>query len=157
MHRVIRCLPPDSIRKRISDALMRPSGIAALIDATDRRVRSPISAIKVGRPDLADRYALATLLRRVHFVKMSGRKNLFTTENQPAPYKRRPGNRSTVTTRRWLLADVDMRRPQGRRFVDLCKGYANEIGTDLTEAERTLVRQCAPGACRSYGGPKLIE
>jgi hypothetical protein len=75
---------------------------------------------------------------------MNGRSNRFSTTNQPSPSRRsHKGNRSAFTAKRWVLADVDMRRPSGRRFVDLCKGFAKEIGVDLTEAERALIRQAA--------------
>jgi hypothetical protein len=69
---------------------------------------------------------------------------LFSREYQPDPGRRsHGGNRSAVTGRRWVLAGVDMRKPSGRRFRDLCVGFAKEIGGEVSEAERALIRQAA--------------
>jgi hypothetical protein len=60
--------------------------------------------------------------------------------------RRAPGyvtNRSRLTNRKWILAGVDMRTPRGRRFRDLCVGFALEAGGDPTETERALIRQAA--------------
>jgi len=68
----------------------------------------------------------------------------FTKDIQPR--KRAPGhvtNKAKVTNRPWTIPGVDMRTPAGRRFRDLCRSFATELGGELSELERGLVRQCA--------------
>jgi hypothetical protein len=52
-------------------------------------------------------------------------------------------NRSAVTNGSKLLVGVDGRSPSARRFRDLIQLYEAEIGGNLTEVERGLVRQAA--------------
>ena len=52
-------------------------------------------------------------------------------------------NRSAVTNGSRLLEGIDGRSPLARRFRDLIKAYEAEIGGELTEVERGLVKQAA--------------
>jgi hypothetical protein len=52
-------------------------------------------------------------------------------------------NRSAVTNGSKLLVGIDGRSPTARRFRDLMQAYEAEIGGDLTEVERGLVKQAA--------------
>lgn len=52
-------------------------------------------------------------------------------------------NRSAVTNGSKLLVGIDGRSPAARRFRDLIQLYESEIGADLTEVERGLVKQAA--------------
>src|ERR1035437_6296617 len=52
-------------------------------------------------------------------------------------------NRSAVTNGSNLLVGIDGRSPAARRFRDLVTAYTAEIGGDLTEVERGLVKQAA--------------
>jgi hypothetical protein len=53
----------------------------------------------------------------------------------------RPTNRSRITNRTRLLKNVDGRSSRARRFRDLVNAYSVELGGELSEAERSLVRQ----------------
>ena len=54
-------------------------------------------------------------------------------------------NRSKITNGSRLLAGVDGRSPDARRFRDLMNGYAAELGgiENLSLFDRTSVRNCA--------------
>jgi len=52
-------------------------------------------------------------------------------------------NRSAVTNGSKLLVGIDGRSPAARRFRDLVDAYTSEIGGELTEVERGLVKQAA--------------
>jgi hypothetical protein len=52
-------------------------------------------------------------------------------------------NRSAVTNGSKLLVGIDGRSPSARRFRDLIQLYEAEIGGELTEVERGLVKQAA--------------
>jgi hypothetical protein len=51
--------------------------------------------------------------------------------------------RSKVSNGTRLLQDVDGRSSSARRFRDLVRAYEAEVGGNLTEVERGLVRQAA--------------
>jgi hypothetical protein len=53
----------------------------------------------------------------------------------------RPTSPSRITNRTRLLENVDGRSSSARRFRDLVRAYEAELGGDLSEAERSLVRQ----------------
>jgi hypothetical protein len=53
----------------------------------------------------------------------------------------RPTNRSAISNRSRLLPGIDGRSATARRFRDIC--YETEIGGNVTEVERDLVRQAA--------------
>jgi hypothetical protein len=83
---------------------------------------------------------------------MSNRRYNFTSTNQPKNRASAPGSvtsKSKVTNGKWVLAGVDMRTPAGRRFRDLCNGFEKEAGGNLTETERSLVRQAAAVTLRA--------
>lgn len=72
--------------------------------------------------------------------------------SQPAPRRRAPGsvtNRSRVSNGEWILEGVDNRSPQCRRFRDLCRSFASQLGGDLSEPDKLQVRQAALLALRS--------
>jgi len=52
-------------------------------------------------------------------------------------------NRSAVTNGSKLLVGIDGRSPTARRFRDLVAAFEAEIGGNLTEVERGLVKQAA--------------
>jgi hypothetical protein len=52
-------------------------------------------------------------------------------------------NRSAVTNGSRLLEGIDGRSPTARRFRDLVAAFEAEIGGNLTEAERGLIKQAA--------------
>jgi hypothetical protein len=52
-------------------------------------------------------------------------------------------NRSAVTNGSKLLVGIDGRSPTARRFRDLMQAYEAEIGPDLSEVERGLIKQAA--------------
>jgi hypothetical protein len=52
-----------------------------------------------------------------------------------------PTTRSRVSNGTRLLENVDGRSSSARRFRDLTQAYSNELGGELSEAERSLVRQ----------------
>lgn len=58
---------------------------------------------------------------------------------------RSPTLRSRVTNGKQLLANVDGRTADARRYRDLCLSLVDDLGgeTDLTEVQRALVRQAA--------------
>ena len=62
-----------------------------------------------------------------------------------APVMRSPTVRSKITNGKQLLANVDGRTADARRYRDLCMSLADDIGgtSSLTEAQRALVRQAA--------------
>jgi hypothetical protein len=53
----------------------------------------------------------------------------------------RPTSRSRITNRTRLLENVDGRSSSARRFRDLTNAYSAELGGELSEAERSMVRQ----------------
>jgi hypothetical protein len=55
----------------------------------------------------------------------------------------RPTNRSAISNRSRLLPGIDGRSATARRFRDICISYETEIGGNVTEVERDLVRQAA--------------
>jgi hypothetical protein len=57
---------------------------------------------------------------------------------------RPPANRSRVTNGK-MIAGVDGRSAEARRYRDLCQSFADDCGgaAALTEAQRSLVRQAA--------------
>ena len=59
--------------------------------------------------------------------------------------KRSPTVRSRITNGRDLLANVDGRTADARRYRDLAASLADDLGgaSGLTEAQRALVRQAA--------------
>ncbi|HWV41313.1 MAG TPA: hypothetical protein VN004_06765 [Pseudorhodoplanes sp.] len=74
--------------------------------------------------------------------------------SQATPQKRAPGTvtrRSKVTNGKWRLPGVDNRLPMARRFRDLCTEYARQVGGDLTEAEKSQIRQAALLTMRAEG------
>jgi hypothetical protein len=52
-------------------------------------------------------------------------------------------SRSKVSNGTRLLQNVDGRSSSARRFRDLVRAYEAEVGKDLTEVERGLIRQAA--------------
>jgi len=52
-------------------------------------------------------------------------------------------NRSAVTNGAKLLVGIDMRSPTARRYRDLVRANEAEIGKELSEAEKGLVKQAA--------------
>jgi hypothetical protein len=66
------------------------------------------------------------------------------TQTQRKPISRSSTtNRSAITNGSKLLVGIDGRKPAARRFRDLIAGYTAEIGGELTEVERGLVKQAA--------------
>jgi hypothetical protein len=63
----------------------------------------------------------------------------------PASSARKPEARSRVTNGKELLANIDGRSTEARRYRDLCFSFADDCGgaASLTEAQRALVRQAA--------------
>jgi hypothetical protein len=59
--------------------------------------------------------------------------------------ERSPTLRSRITNGKDLLANVDGRTADARRYRDLCMSLADDLGgaSGLTEAQRALVRQAA--------------
>lgn len=66
------------------------------------------------------------------------------SQTQPTA-ERSPTLRSRVTNGKQLLANVDGRTADARRYRDLCLSLADDLGgaAGLTEAQRALVRQAA--------------
>lgn len=58
-------------------------------------------------------------------------------------------NRSAVTNGSKLLEGIDGRSPAARRYRDLVHLYESEIGGELTELERGLIKQAAALSLRS--------
>jgi hypothetical protein len=54
-----------------------------------------------------------------------------------------PTTRSAVTNGSRVHQNVDHRSASARRYRDLVLAYTAEIGTNLTESEVALIRQCA--------------
>src|SRR5258705_6554548 len=52
-------------------------------------------------------------------------------------------SRSKVSNGTRLLQNVDGRSSSARRFRDLVRAYESEVGGNLTEVERGLIRQAA--------------
>jgi hypothetical protein len=52
-------------------------------------------------------------------------------------------NRSAVTNGSKLLVGIDGRSPMARRFRDLVQAYSAEIGGELTQFEKAMVKQAA--------------
>jgi hypothetical protein len=65
--------------------------------------------------------------------------------SRTAAAERSPTLRSRVTNGSQLLANVDGRTADARRYRDLCMSLADDLGgaPSLTEAQRALVRQAA--------------
>jgi hypothetical protein len=61
----------------------------------------------------------------------------------PVSSARKPEARSRITNGRELLANIDGRSTEARRYRDLCFSFADDCGgaRSLTEAQRALVRQ----------------
>ena len=57
--------------------------------------------------------------------------------------------RAAVTNGSKLHANVDHRSASARRYRDIVAAFTSEIGTDLTEAERGLIRQAATLSLRA--------
>jgi hypothetical protein len=77
---------------------------------------------------------------------MDANRNAFAADSQPAAHRRARGpivNQSRVTNGDWLLPSLDMRSAGGRRFRDLCRELAKEIGGELSVIERAQVRAAA--------------
>jgi hypothetical protein len=66
-------------------------------------------------------------------------------DESPASSARKPTARSRVTNGKELLANIDGRSTEARRYRDLCFSFADDCGgaAALTEAQRALVRQAA--------------
>jgi hypothetical protein len=58
-------------------------------------------------------------------------------------------NRSAVTNGSRLLEGIDGRSPAARRYRDLIHLYESEVGGELTEIERGLIKQAAALSLRS--------
>jgi hypothetical protein len=58
---------------------------------------------------------------------------------------KKPTARSKITNGKQLLANIDGRSPEARRFRDLVASLGDDLGGEagLTEAQRALVRQAA--------------
>lgn len=71
--------------------------------------------------------------------------------NRTTTADRKPTTRSRVTNGSLLLAGIDGRSADARRYRDLVEAFSREIdrGAGLTAAEMTLVRQAAAVALRS--------
>src|ERR1700733_12868955 len=67
------------------------------------------------------------------------------SEESPASSARKPTARSRVTNGKELLANIDGRSTEARRYRDLCFSFADDCGgaAGLTEVQRALVRQAA--------------
>jgi hypothetical protein len=65
--------------------------------------------------------------------------------NAPLAADRSPTLRSRVTNGKQLLANIDGRTADARRYRDLAASLADDLGgaANLTEAQRALVRQAA--------------
>ena len=65
--------------------------------------------------------------------------------DSPASSARKPTARSRVTNGKELLANIDGRSTEARRYRDLCFSFADDCGgaATLTEVQRALVRQAA--------------
>jgi hypothetical protein len=66
-------------------------------------------------------------------------------DESPASSARKPTARSRVTNGKELLANIDGRSTEARRYRDLCLSFADDLGgaAGLTESQRALVRQAA--------------
>jgi hypothetical protein len=66
-------------------------------------------------------------------------------DERPASSARKPEARSRVTNGKELLANIDGRSTEARRYRDLCFSFADDLGgaSSLMEAQRALVRQAA--------------
>jgi hypothetical protein len=65
--------------------------------------------------------------------------------DSPASSARKPTARSRITNGKELLANIDGRSTEARRYRDLCFSFADDCGgaATLTEVQRALVRQAA--------------
>ena len=54
-------------------------------------------------------------------------------------------NRSAITNSSWLLSGVDNRKGLGRRYRDLCVGFADDLGgrEKLNSQQEAMIRQAA--------------
>jgi hypothetical protein len=52
-------------------------------------------------------------------------------------------NRSAVTNGSKLLVGIDGRSPTARRFRDLVQAYETEVGGDLSQTERSMIKTAA--------------
>jgi len=66
-------------------------------------------------------------------------------DESPVSSARKPEARSRITNGKELLANIDGRSTEARRYRDLCFSYADDCGgaSALTEVQRALVRQAA--------------
>jgi|SRR5579883_1745749 len=60
-----------------------------------------------------------------------------------------PTTRAKVSNGTRLLANVDLRSSSARRFRDLVRSYEAELGGNLTELERGLIKQAAALSLRT--------
>jgi hypothetical protein len=65
--------------------------------------------------------------------------------DRPSVADRLPSQRSRVTNGSKLMAGIDGRSAEARRYRDLCLSFADDLGgaDGLTESQRALVRQAA--------------
>jgi hypothetical protein len=65
--------------------------------------------------------------------------------DSPASSARKPTARSRITNGKELLANIDGRSTEARRYRDLCLSFGDDCGgaATLTEVQRALVRQAA--------------
>jgi hypothetical protein len=66
-------------------------------------------------------------------------------DESAASSARKPTARSRVTNGKELLANIDGRSTEARRYRDLCFSFADDLSgaAGLTESQRALVRQAA--------------
>jgi hypothetical protein len=66
-------------------------------------------------------------------------------DESPVSSARKPTARSRVTNGKELLANIDGRSTEARRYRDLCFSFADDLGgaAGLKESQRALVRQAA--------------
>jgi hypothetical protein len=66
-------------------------------------------------------------------------------DDSPASSARKVQARSRVTNGKELLANIDGRSTEARRYRDLCFSFSDDCGgaASLTEAQRALIRQAA--------------
>jgi hypothetical protein len=146
--------PPDT---PVAPMMIRASDIA-----TTRRKRSESPAIgiraKIYFPfcsafkcfDPRSSVNRATPRRRGGLARMPKRATFVGMQTAHKPIARTSTtNRSAVTNGSKLLVGIDGRSPTARRFRDLMQAFEAEIGGDLTEVERGLVKQAAALTLRS--------
>lgn len=54
-----------------------------------------------------------------------------------------PTNRSAVSNRSRLLDGIDGRSASARRFRDICRAYEAEVGGNISDVDRDLIKQAA--------------